>query len=561
LIAVTVLVPFIQYVSQPAIAITRALSQAMAAADRQPADDGISTAAAFAMSAGAVGFFGIYWACWMHARLGNLRIAMRRGIARAEAAGLFCEALLNHGSQSIAMLRCGEKEPQYFGEAHALLHACRAGQDGSALAQALEALVETGTSFSLRARTADSRLLAIRGLPVGGRAVLYFQEEGKGVTHFRDILDALPMPVWLLENNNALTWANSAFLRTFEISSVKEISADKLDWAEPTLCAAALIDQRPLEIRREAAVAGERRSFALSIMPLQDAAVAGIALDITGFAKSETRLAQERDAQADMMEYISTAVAVFDADRRLVRHNNAYSSLWALPDAWLEAHPSYDEILDRLRDDRKLPEQRNFSEWKQEQSRIFEGLKQPDEAFWHMPGGKSLRVIAQPNLLGGVFIQYEDISEKLRLESSLTLLTQVQRATLDTIDDGMAIFGTDGRLALHNSRFAEMWRLTEEELSAQPHFVDVANLCTARIGRDGIWGIVAWGVNSAEPESISDWGNGRRADGRLISLNMARLPNGATVVTFSDLTDLERFNTDRMAESRAASQGQNGFAA
>ena len=44
------------------------------------------------------------------------------------------------------------------------------------------------------------------------------------------------------------------------------------------------------------------------------------------------------------------------------------------------------------------------------------------------------------------------------------------------------------------------------------------------------------------PESFGEWGKTRRADGRIISLSLSRLPNGATVVTFTDLTDLEQFS-------------------
>ena len=140
---------------------------------------------------------------------------------------------------------------------------------------------------------------------------------------------------------------------------------------------------------------------------------------------------------------------------------------------------------------------------------------------------------------------FENISEQLRLEATVTLLTQVQRATLDTIDDGMAIFGMDGRLLQYNDPFAKMWQLTEAELASQPHFAEIAGLCTARIGRDGIWGIVSRGVNSAHPENLNEWSKTRRADGKLISLALSRLPNGATVVTFSDLTDLERFTNEQ----------------
>jgi PAS domain-containing protein len=204
--------------------------------------------------------------------------------------------------------------------------------------------------------------------------------------------------------------------------------------------------------------------------------------------------------------------------------------------------PFYGEILDRLRDRRKLPEQRNFAEWKLAQLRSFSLADQRSEEFWHLPNGKSLRIVTHPHLQGGVFALFEDITERLRLETSLNLLTQVQKATLDTLDEGIAIFGTDGWLILHNALFATMWRLTEGELSDQPHFAEIANLCTDRIGRDGIWSIVSCGINSATPERFSEWGKARRADGRAISLALSRLPNGATVVTFTDITDLEQFS-------------------
>jgi hypothetical protein len=46
---------------------------------------------------------------------------------------------------------------------------------------------------------------------------------------------------------------------------------------------------------------------------------------------------------------------------------------------------------------------------------------------------------------------------------------------------------------------------------------------------------------SAEPERCNDWGKAVRADGRIISLSMSRLPNGATIATFCDLGDLQKF--------------------
>jgi len=97
-------------------------------------------------------------------------------------------------------------------------------------------------------------------------------------------------------------------------------------------------------------------------------------------------------------------------------------------------------------------------------------------------------------------------------------------------------------LVMHNVPFARMWKLTESELDGQPHFAEIANICTDRIGHDGIWSIVSCGVNSATPERFGEWSKTKRADGRTISLSLSRLPNGTTVVAFTDITDLEQFS-------------------
>lgn len=285
---------------------------------------------------------------------------------------------------------------------------------------------------------------------------------------------------------------------------------------------------------------------------MSETMVAGFATDVTDFVRIESKLQLISDAQDDMIEHLPFAVATFDADRKLASFNNAYAEMWELQRPWLENHPSYSDILERLRERRRLPEQRSFPDWKAEQLKVFESAERRSEEFWHLPNGKSIRMVIQPHLAGGVFALFQDITDRLRLESSLNLLTQVQKATLDTLDEGVAIFGTDGRLVLHNALFAKMWKLAEAELASQPHFAEIANICTSRIGRDGIWGIVSCGVNSATPESFGEWGKTRRADGRLISLSLSRLPNGATVVTFTDLTDLEQFDALTPGASHAA---------
>ena len=48
------------------------------------------------------------------------------------------------------------------------------------------------------------------------------------------------------------------------------------------------------------------------------------------------------------------------SEQKLTFYNRAFVRLWGLPEEWLERHPRDGEILDRLRDARKLPEQRDY---------------------------------------------------------------------------------------------------------------------------------------------------------------------------------------------------------
>jgi PAS domain-containing protein len=244
---------------------------------------------------------------------------------------------------------------------------------------------------------------------------------------------------------------------------------------------------------------------------------------------------------AEWIAHLPLAVALFRADRRLERCNEAFAGLWSLTSDWLAATPTLDALFDLLRDKRRLPEQRHFQDWKRAQLAAFEAPA-PQTQTWHLPSGVSLKIIAQRRGQGGLILICEDISEKLRLEASLNLLTQVHKATLDTLDEAVAIFGTDGRLALHNAMFVQMWKLPESELSEHPHFSRIAELATQRIGHDGIWAIVSRGINSPAPERFAEWGRARRADGKILSLSLSRLPNGGTFVSFSDLTDLEQLD-------------------
>ena len=340
-----------------------------------------------------------------------------------------------------------------------------------------------------------------------------------------------------------MRFVNRAFLTLVGLSEDAIYTGNMaFERSERELAAAAQAGNRVIEATRFAMISGTRRALSITLSPLDDGAIAGAANDLTRQTEAETRLRQHITAHADILERMTTAVAVFGADRKLVFYNPGFTELWGLQSQWLNAHPSHGDLLERLREMRKLPEQTDFRAWKQLQAKVFE-TREHEEQSWHVPGGQTLRVTAQPQPAGGVAFLFEDVSEKLRLEISYNTLMKVQKASLDTLQEGVAVFGPDGKLKLRNLAFARIWRFEPPELSGEPHLKQLTEACSARFGGDRIWDLVTASVTSAASSRSREWNEMERSDGAIIRLSIAPLPDGATFVSFADITDRFRIET------------------
>jgi signal transduction histidine kinase len=172
-----------------------------------------------------------------------------------------------------------------------------------------------------------------------------------------------------------------------------------------------------------------------------------------------------------------------------------------------------------------------------------------------------MRVVTQPHPFGGLTFLYEDVSEKLALESNYNTLIKVQSATIDTLVEGVAVFGPDGRLKLHNSAFARIWDLGEDELKGEPHVRTIASLSTDRFGDGAMWDRLIQNIVSGAA-TRQDLGEVERGDRTILSLGLSPLPDGATLVTFADVTDRFRIESalrDRNDALEAADRLKSDF--
>ena len=169
-----------------------------------------------------------------------------------------------------------------------------------------------------------------------------------------------------------------------------------LDKSERDLAATARSQNSVLEAKRFAVVGGQRRALTFTEIPLGDAGIIGTAIDVTDVAAAEARLQQHVDAHADTLDKLATAVAIFGRDQKLTFYNRAFVRLWGLPEDWLDRHPGDGEILDRLREGAQTAGTARLSGL---EARAAGALSRPRataprEELWHVPGGKTMRVVS-----------------------------------------------------------------------------------------------------------------------------------------------------------------------
>lgn len=415
-----------------------------------------------------------------------------------------------------------------------------------------------GEKFVLTLATTRDRLVEAAGRAAGGLALVRFRElTGDGLARaeieaeyqllaaevdaMRAMLSAVPMPIWLRDANSHLAWVNGAFADAVEAdgeADAVERQMELLDSNARKQIGDAHQSTAFCRRRLPAVVAGSRHLFDI-VDVASESGSAGIAVDVTAIEQSEAALRRQIEFNARTLDQLTTAVAIFDADHRLVSYNAAYRILFDLDAVFLESRPDESAVLDRMRAVRKIPEQADFRSWRAELLAAYRSVD-ASQQWWHLPDGQTLRVIANPDPQGGMTWVYENVTERLELESRYNALIRVQGETLDHLAEGVAVFGSDGRLRLNNPAFAGIWQLDPRQLAGTPHISEVAAACVRAGHDDGIWAGFTAAVAGVDESRKTLAGRSERADSTAIDYAAVPLPDGQTMLTFVDVTDSAR---------------------
>ncbi|MGC1875015.1 MAG: PAS-domain containing protein [Pseudolabrys sp.] len=431
--------------------------------------------------------------------------------------------------------------------------------------QAVDALRRDGRGFVMTLTTRAGCPMEAEGRAIAGRAVLRLRDVSgieqelldlaarhdqllSDIETMRALLDSLPAPVWARDSAGELVFVNSAYADAVDAGDPTEAVARRLELLDQSARAELGRTRAAGETytgRLPAVAAGGRRIFEVVDVP-SAAGSSGIAIDRTEVETMRAELTRMVEAHRRVLDQLATGVAVFNVDRKLTFYNAAFRVLFELDAGCLDQTPSDAAVLDTLRSKRKLPEEHDFRQWRQH---LYEAYRtvEPKEHMWHLPDGRALRVVTTPNPEGGVTYLYDEVTERLDMHRRYDALIKVQSETLDHMSEAVAVFGSDGRVRLHNPAFQRMWKLSHDALEQHPHAEAVTAWCQALHDDNTVWRSLRASVTAIDNrESLV--ARIERRDGAMIDLATMPLPDGATLVTFQDRTDT--VNVERALRER-----------
>jgi signal transduction histidine kinase len=445
--------------------------------------------------------------------------------------------------------------------------------DATRLSGVLDELLRRGEAFALTTRSRAGNWVDVEGRIAGGRALLRFRdasgsrrelaesnERHRGTSQqlaaMRSLCEAMATPAWSKGSDGRIDWCNPAYVRAVGAPSREDVRQRQTELLESRVRSAAEIALKAGRTYRERVnlvIGGERRSFDVLAVQL-DGATAFMATDAAALETAKGELTRLTAANDRTLDRVATAVAIFGPDQRLKFYNDAYRKLWGHDAAFLETHPKDSEILDRLREQRQLPEEADYRAWKAKQLACY-GTVGEHEDWWHLPGGRTLHVVAEQRPDGGVAYLYDDATQMLSLESRYNALIGVQSETLDHLREGVAVFATDGRLRLFNPAFARIWKLNPKDLAREPHIDEIVRRCRVLYDDEPTWTRFKRAVTAISDRRERIEGQMSRPDESVIAYAGLPLPDGAMLLTFIDISDSKRVERALIERNEALEAG------
>jgi PAS domain-containing protein len=391
-------------------------------------------------------------------------------------------------------------------------------------------------------READRIVLTIAPSETGsGRQIVDGAALEALQTELRDLRAAADhgnTATWREGPDGTIVWANAAYFALLDRCGAG--AAGPSGWPVPKLFGDQL-QPRPESDRlrrcslQQPAGDGERElslPFEVSATPQADGSVLYAAQPIDRLVQAESALRNFVQTLSKTFAQLPIGLAVFDRNRDLILFNPALTAISGLGPEFLSNRPSLTAFLDALRNGQRMPEPKNYRDWRDQIARLEQGAAEGTyQELWTLPGGESLRVIGRPHPDGAVAFMFEDITSEISLTRQFRGDLDLYQAVLDDTPGAVAVFNRGGKLALASTGYWDLWGNKGDAPLGDVSLIDASRQWQAGCHPTGLWGDIR--QFATQPSDRSTWSEEvEMVDGRHLTCRVSPLPGGATAVRF-----------------------------
>jgi len=201
--------------------------------------------------------------------------------------------------------------------------------------------------------------------------------------------------------------------------------------------------------------------------PLPDGTLIRRYVDVT----QRKRMQAEVDAKTMLLETtlenMGDGIAVFDRDLNIVLHNRRMREQFSIPESLMRGKSVPAEQVIRA-----MAAQGHYGAGTPEQhvERLLTSLKSPEVGRYELKeqNGRIIAVHHKPLPDGRLVRRYSDVTAQRRIEAELAAQVKTLQATLESLDDGIALYDADLRLLVYNRQALRYFDIPEEELARDP---------------------------------------------------------------------------------------------
>ncbi|WP_411976355.1 PAS-domain containing protein [Sulfitobacter faviae] len=235
---------------------------------------------------------------------------------------------------------------------------------------------------------------------------------------------------------------------------------------------------------------------------------------------------------AKTFAHLSIGLAIFDRNGQLALFNPALVDLTDLPAPFLSARPTMVSFFDQLRESRRMPEPKNYKNWRHEIAEVIAAATDGRyQETWSLENGQTYSIRGRPHPDGATAFLIEDITAEVTLTRNFRAELEQSQSLLDTLEDGFAVFSASGVLTFCNAAYRDRWKQDPDKSFAEITINDTIRVWQEMSAANPLWPDVVEFV----------MGRGDRAgwnmpiyphQGAPLSCEVSAIASGATLIRF-----------------------------